>query len=306
MTNKEKLKKEYYKYDYNSKKSALKTRFLGNVIINDYNGKKELIVYNKDFIVPDGVPINNNIDRTRKFFYNENNCLQAKNTTNTDKLLENLQSSLMNSRKRSLDNLFGYCLSNKFDYFITLTFDSSINRFDLDCVNYSWKKFKQKMQYYFPDITIVLIPEGHPTSGAIHFHGLIGNANLDKYLVEAKNNNKKSEHYGELLKSKFGYQIYNFIDTFYTAGFSTVVKIDPETPQKKVVNYLVKYISKEITDTEKNKATNVRYNKKSYYCTRNLIAKTKQVCYLEKEQLQEFISKAELTKQTTRFVVYEL
>lgn len=306
MKEKNLLKTRFFKKDYNSKKSYIQSELVGNTIINDYNGQKEIIIYKADFIVPKSTQINKDIDRSRKFFYNENKRLQPKEIDNIENLLQSLESSLFNSRKRTLDNLYGYALSNTWNYFITLTFDTSIDRHDIDCVNYAWQKFKKKLQYYFPNIKIILIPEGHPTSGAIHFHGLIGNADFDKYLIEARNNKKlnkdktPNKHYGELLKTKHGYQIYNFIDTFYTCGFSTVVKIDRDTPQKKIINYLSKYISKETS------TTNVRYNKKSYYCTRNLIAKEKQVCYLEKEQLQEFISKAELTKQTTRFVVYEL
>ena len=192
-----------------------------------------------------------------------------------------------------------------FDYFITLTFRPDINRYDINEVNYAWQKFKQKMQYYFKDITIILIPEPHPKSGAFHFHGLIGNANLDKYLELAINNNKDSEFYGQPLKNKFGRQIYNFNSDFYQYGFSTIVKIEPDTPKKKIVNYLIKYISKEIVETDKGPATNVRYNKKSYYHTRNLIPKEKQVCHFEMSDLEEILKSFEKTKENDKFIVFE-
>ena len=304
MSDKTLLKETFFKKDFNSKNANIQRKLFGNTIINNYNGRKEIIVYKKDFEVPAEVSVNTNIDRTRHFIYNESGYLEPVEQLNN--LVELLQNSLRSSRKRTLDNLYGYCLSNNFDYFITLTFRPDINRYDINEVNYAWQKFKQKMQYYFKDITIILIPEPHPKSGAFHFHGLIGNANLDKYLEIAINNNKDSQFYGQPLKNKFGRQIYNFNSDFYQYGFSTIVKIEPDTPKKKIVNYLIKYISKEIVETDKGPATNVRYNKKSYYHTRNLIRKEKQVCHFEMSDLEEILKSFEKTKENDKFIVFEI
>ena len=69
-----------------------------------------------------------------------------------------------------------------------------------------------------------------------------------------------------------------------------------------MANYLVKYISKDV------QTTNIRYNKKSYYCTRNLLSKEKTVCLLSEDEINEILNKRlidnlQIHKENEKFII---
>ncbi len=283
-----------------------------NVVVNKFIDLTELIVYKEPFIVNANEYVDTSIDRTRKFIYNENNILTP---INDNVKITQLKQSLKNSRKRALDNVYGYALCNDWNYFITLTFSEQyVDRFDLNGVNNLWKIFREKMQYYYSDIKILLVNEKHK-SGAIHFHGFIGNCNFDEHLIFAKNNRKYlkdkngktkldingnkviNAKYGEVLRTKFGDMIFNFKNTFYNYGYTTIVKIRPESSNLQITNYLTKYLSKDNNQVE--------YNKKSYYRTHNLNFKNKMNSYLHEQDINNLLSDSNfnIKKATEKFIV---
>jgi hypothetical protein len=131
----------------------------------------------------------------------------------------------MDNVNRARDKAFDIAYSNTFDYFITFTLDASkIDRFDKPEV-------MKKLKVWLSDrvqrngLKYVIFPEYHK-NGAIHFHGLCSG---ELKLVDSGK------------KTRAGQTIYNSESWKY--GFSSVVKL--EGPYTRVVNYIIKYVSKE-------------------------------------------------------------
>ena len=289
---------------------------VANAIINEFSDFKELIVYKQNFSVPNACQVTKNADRTRKWMYNENHVLVSKSE---DSQLFKLIDTLKDSRKRSVDNIYSYALCNDWNYFVTLTFrHGKEKKLSDEIVKKQWQVFRQKLQRYFPDIKILLVPEYTPTGvHGLHFHGFIGNCNLDDKLEFARNNKKSlkpiidqygelqtpNPKYGEILYTKFGDLIYNFRKDFSLVGYTTVVKIKEGSNKLKLVNYLNKYISKDNCKVE--------YNSKAYYHTYNLNSKNKIVALLTNEEINSLINKDVFTnidkvKDNEKFVVYRV
>lgn len=287
-----------------------------NTIINEFSDFTELVIYNRNFYINNDSPINTNVDRARKWFYNENHILIPKSE---DSELFKLMQTINDSRKRSVDNIYSYSLCNDWNYFVTLTFKhGKEQKLSDDIVKQQWKIFRQKLQRYYPDIKILLVPEYTPTGvHGMHFHGFIGNCNLDDKLEFARNNKKDlktiteqyeelltpNPQYGEILYTKFGDLIYNFKKDFALIGFTTVVKIRENSNKLKLVNYLNKYISKENCKLE--------YNSKAYFHTHNLNSKNKLVSLLTEEEInnilnQDLLTNIEKVKETSKFKVYRI
>ncbi|MBQ8749240.1 MAG: hypothetical protein IJZ29_02060 [Clostridia bacterium] len=296
-----------------------------NTIINNFKDYTEVIVYKHEFNIS-GNPNLTDVDRSRKFGYNEHGQLVP---LTADASLSKLQQTLVDSRKRSLDNLFGYALSNEWKYFITLTFDPNeiADRTSRDCVNYAWKLFRQKMQYIFKDITIIVVTENHELGG-IHFHGFLGNCDLSPYLEQGidhmeylydydynkqekiykldKHGNKiKNKHYLKPMTDTFidwngnkkELPIYIFKNNFFKYGFSTIVEIEKGSNSRQIANYLTKYFTKD-------QQSNIAYNKKSYYRTKNLKFKNKEVSKKSETEMLELVSGLPIKKETDKFIVY--
>ncbi len=126
-----------------------------NAIINDFLNRKEIIVYNQAFNTkaPD---YKKDVDRSRKYFYDEKGRLQKKDITDEEEDFNMLLKRLSRSRRRALDNFLGYAYCNNFKYFITTTFDKTkVDRDNPKAVKYATKLFKEKLSYHFKDIAIV-------------------------------------------------------------------------------------------------------------------------------------------------------
>lgn len=275
-----------------------------NLVLNQFNDFVELVFYKKPFIVETGnfrgidettgelILKNQNVDKTRKFEIDDDGILKLKNGKKV--LIDDIQKTIKSSRNRALDNIFGYTLTNDWQYFVTLTFSPDfVNRSDDEEVKNFYVKFRRELQQQFQDIKILAIPERHPTSNAIHFHCLFGNCDLTKYITKAINpkNNKP-------ILSK-GRQVYNL--KFFKYGFSTLVKMTGDS--LKVANYLTKYIVKDFG--------NIGYNKKSFYHTQNLNFKTKELYFSsdmvlcsKKSDVQKMLLNSEVYKETEKMIVY--
>jgi len=152
-------------------------------------------------------------------------------------------SKLKNNLSRARSKVFDYAMSNKFDYFVTLTLDDSkCNRYDL---NGFIKRLGQFIRDYRKrkgvNTQYLLIPEKHE-NGAWHMHGLISGI-CESDLVVNSNNYLEWVEYSK----RFGY-----------------ISIDHIRNHEAVAKYITKYIAKDIDSSVSER------NKKSYYVTRGL------------------------------------
>lgn len=183
----------------------------------------------------------------------------------TDEELQNKRDrSLQSSLNRSKRMIYDYGRANVWEWFLTLTF-APVSKFDAEnfaeCSAKVRGWFKNIRKNYCPRLKYLAVPEQHE-SGAWHFHALVSNCDeLD--FVKAVNNqkyrkddngeillNKKGQpvpnkYYGQYLRTSYpdGEYIYNIGQ--YHNGFSTATKI---IDTKKAVSYLVKYITKDLTE----------------------------------------------------------
>ena len=181
-----------------------------NCIKNDFLDFTEIVLYKTPFLVTIGnlegideetgelLIRGSNIDKSRKFEKLDNILIQKSDSVSINKI----QYTIKESRKRSIDNLMGYVLSNRWRYWLTLTFSPKyVNREIDEDIKEKYRDFRRVLQYHCPNATYIAVPERHPKSGCLHFHILIGNCDLSKFMKKARNPKN-----GELLKS-FGNQI---------------------------------------------------------------------------------------------------
>lgn len=130
---------------------------------------------------------------------------------------------------RSKDNLYNIINSNKWEYFITLTFDQKkIDSSDYDIVYKKLNTFLKNFKYRNSShLQYVIVPELHADKKHYHFHGLL--ANCDELHFE------DSGH-----KTQLDEVIYNI--TNWTYGFTTATKV---RDNDRVCSYIAKYISKD-------------------------------------------------------------
>lgn len=275
-------------------KCQYQKRQKANVVIHEYPDKKEVLIFKDAFYQRASVELNTNIDRTRKFFYDENGVLNPVDSNATNSIFD-LLVRLEDSRKRGLQNFYGYVLSNDWDYFLTLTVKSGINfdKFNDSDIEYIWKLFRQKMQYRFRDIKIICIREYHK-KGGLHFHCLLGNCKLNPYLSIAINSKKQIKKNGVLVNNpdylcplftKFGDQIYNLSPKVYDFGFTEIVIINDKN-NFKLANYMSKYMVKDNAQ--------VKYNKKLFFRTHNLNFGNTQCSFLTEQEKVDLLNELTL------------
>jgi len=253
-----------------------------NTSKNQFKDFAEIVFYKEPFEVTYGKMDKKTVAQRPRKFVNDGGDLP---TPIGDATYNDLFESIKRSNRRAKDNFYGYGLCNRWDYFCTFTV--SINDFEStdEATKYYWKLFKKKLQYRFPDIKILAVPERHK-KGNLHFHALLGNCNLDNLLA-----------FGIV---KYGKQIYNL--PLWDKGFSTVVKIENPNvieTQLKAVAYFVKYLAKE---------DRITYNQKKYYRTNNLDFKTKELSLSSLNSIEKSINKDDIlfTKETNQLVVFRV
>lgn len=186
------------------------------------------------------------------------------------------------SLKRCKSNIIDLALnnSNKFEYFITLTFDKKelkngiYSHENAICALSKWlnnQKHQNKDMYY------LIVPEFHQ-SGQLHFHGLVGN--VPKWNFKQATNAKT----GKPIKEN-GIQIYNLLN--YKLGYTTLSVIQDK---EKVSNYIAKYATKELI--------NLKF-KKRYWYSRNLSLPIIDLIYLE--ETDSILDEYEFSKHLPTF-----
>lgn len=239
-------------------------------------------------------------DRRPRFALDEGGLLS---TNKPNVTLSDLFNTLRRSRSRSLDSIYDYALSNKWDYFMTFTFDprkieDRYCRFDIVS---AWSAFRSKVYYYDRKAKFLCIPEKHPKSGAIHLHALVA-GDFDSYLTPAFSPDGKS------ILSSIGDQIYNL--SLYEYGFTTVAKLDRNN--LRVANYLTKYISKDCLSI-------AGYKQRTFLSSHGLKRCTREYVCLDTDQFIDLLAervaddrqyridqtcKTVLKKISDRFIVY--
>lgn len=153
--------------------------------------------------------------------------------------------SVLSSYRRTRRMIFDLCMSNLWEYFVTFTFaEDKVDRYDYEeCSKKMANWINNAKKKFAPDIKYVVVPEQHK-DGAWHFHGVFANVGDMTFLDSGR-------------KDKHGRVIYNLYE--YKFGFTTATYI---TDNMATCLYIQKYITKDLCGN--------LYNKKRYWCSRNL------------------------------------
>lgn len=144
------------------------------------------------------------------------------------------------SLSRSKSTIKELCLSNDFEYFITLTVSSKFdyyNRFDLENCVHSLKRLMKAYKRKSPEFKFIYIIEQHK-NGAYHFHGMC------KGMIEK-----------DIYKNKEGFYSSHFFDNLGRNSFDRIKDYNA------CCSYITKYITKKCCRTE---------NHQIYFCSRRL------------------------------------
>lgn len=193
-------------------------------------------------------------DSTKNEILNDDNSIDHIYTDlNNIRSDEQIAHCLNVSKNRSKRNLYRIARSNKWDYFITLTFDrNKTDSSDYNLVVSKLKNYLQNMRKRkCPNLKYLIVPEFHKDGIHFHFHGLI--ANVEDLIF---NDSGKTDFIGN--------KIYNI--TNWKIGFTTATKVNDNG---RVTAYIGKYITKELM-------INLKY-KRRYYASDN--------CYVSDEEL---------------------
>ena len=169
------------------------------------------------------------------------------------KEMKDVERSEYVSLNRSKQNLIGICRANKWDFFVTFTFNPKL----VDSSNYeevcqkACKWFNNLKERYCPDMKYLLVPELHKNGTNYHLHGLIANCKGLKMTVSGKFDKK-------------GNIIYNIPKWKY--GWNTATSV---SHSGKVSNYISKYITKDTNGLLKGK--------RRYWASKNVLL-PKDVC----------------------------
>jgi hypothetical protein len=159
---------------------------------------------------------------------------------------EQLEHAIRTSRNRTINTVYSYALANRWEYFLTLTFDpKKIDSTDYAAVSSALGNWlMHTKEKYCRNLKYLVVPELHKDGKKYHFHGLLSGI-------------------GELPLTDSGHvddggnTIYNL--PTYRLGFTTLTRV---RESDKACSYMLKYITKELCATTKNK--------KRFWASRNL------------------------------------
>lgn len=148
------------------------------------------------------------------------------------------------SVRRSSSTIAHYCHSNQFEWFVTLTLnpDKVSDRFNLESTIKEVSYWLHKQRKKYGRFQYILVPEYHPTTGGIHFHGVIGGYNGSLSMS----------------KSRKGREVFHLDDWQKDFGFTDCEAIEDIG---KVSNYIRKYVTKDMIYV---------FGKKKYLCSKGL------------------------------------
>lgn len=146
---------------------------------------------------------------------------------------------LCNNVARARTKLFDYAMSNKFEYFVTITVNPEHDRQDLEWLRKVTNQIIRDLRRkYHTEFKYILIPEQHK-DGSWHMHGLFDSSfGVDFYIND------------------YGYMSWASYDKI---GFSSISKIHDYVA---CIKYITKYVKKDFEKREKGKHL--------YFCSNNL------------------------------------
>lgn len=152
------------------------------------------------------------------------------------------------SVNRSKNKIHDLARSEKWEYFVTLTFDGSkVDRYDYNiCLTKCRQWLNNQHKRYAPDLAYLFVPEKHK-DGAYHFHGLIATVGNIKFADSGRVAIGKMSCVRTDKNSSYP-TIYNL--NGWKFGFSTATKIKDFY---KAINYITKYVTKDICADLKGK-----------------------------------------------------
>lgn len=164
-----------------------------------------------------------------------------------DELRMRKEKNLKDAQHRALNAVRSLALSNKWDSFLTLTFDDSkapTAGISYDVALLYASRALRNLRTLYPGVKYLLVPEQGEKNGRWHFHALV--AGLPKSAYKFSGRFTRSHD-----------KIYNLPDWKY--GFTTATFI---RDQNKVCRYIAKYITKS--------TSRVPFNSKRYLCSQGL------------------------------------
>lgn len=172
--------------------------------------------------------------------------------------IDEVERSILVSRKRTIDKIYMYARSNTWDWFVTFTFSPDrVNRYDYDDCSKKISKWLKNMKLrYCPDMKYIVVPELHK-DGAYHFHGLFADCDGLDIRDSGKKVIRKYQKGSRTCFKKTDTPIY--ILGRYHLGWTTATAV---RSNDRVVKYITKYISKDLVSSVKGK--------KRYWVSRNL------------------------------------
>ena len=149
---------------------------------------------------------------------------------------------------RSKNKIHDLARSETWEYFVTLTYDSSkTDRYDYNaCLNKCRKWLNNQRSRYAQDLAYIFVPEKHK-DGAYHFHGLVANVGNMKFVDSGKVAIGKNA-VTRTDRNKSYPTIYNLGG--WRFGWSTATKVKDSF---KATNYITKYVTKDICADLKGK-----------------------------------------------------
>jgi hypothetical protein len=179
--------------------------------------------------------------------------------TRTEQDIEHSRNVSMN---RTVQKIYEIARSNRWEYFITLTFDpqkhNSKNYDYITQIMHDWLKDLKKN--YAPDLIYLIVPELHADGQKYHFHGVFANCGAIPFV--------DSGHYID------GEPIYNI--GAYKFGWSTATKVKDTF---RVSSYITKYITKDLCS--------VTMGKKRYWCSKNCNRPIVQNYHMTQEEIEQ-------------------
>ncbi|WP_113673778.1 hypothetical protein [Vallitalea guaymasensis] len=229
-----------------------------NCKIYDYGEEKQYRFYSKVYL-KDYDKNDDEIKDEKKESDNEKDNQDNNDTElNNDELVDKDRSTI-SSLNRTVNKIYEYARSNDWEYFVTLTFNTNIDRYDYSECSNCMMKFLNATKKSNPDMKYIVVPELHK-DGAYHFHGIFSNIPnvkmIDSGIYSFGKYTWKKEKIPEKLLKECRL-IYNM--GRYNYGYSDIQVVEDS---KKTANYICKYITKELVVATKNK--------RRYWTSRNL------------------------------------
>lgn len=170
---------------------------------------------------------------------------------------------------RTKNSIWQIALSNKWEYFVTFTFNPKIVKSDdyEECVFYMSQWLKNAKYRCSPDMKYLIVPEYHKDKKKFHFHALMSNIQGITLVDSGYRTNNKI--------------IYNIAN--YHLGYTTAIPVDNDKDgQNKTCGYMLKYITKDLVNLSQGK-------KRYWYSVKNCDKPVVDDYIVDSEHLHDFI-----------------